>query len=211
MHLVGWTPLRYDEAFRTYQDLMLSLPSFGYPPAFLCLCCRHRRQTQLRRELRQLTEEDRVAFFDTMHIFYTISTADGRDKYGQTFDNYELIVAYHNSKVANNGRGQLGLSVVIFSRSFFLSVVFRVRRHMRPISRPHPRKHECEAVERDGTGAGGEKLRQLFLHYRLYVAVTFHRQREVFFFPYTQKILSKRDCTYGPRALTQRKTKRATE
>lgn len=53
----------------------------------------------VRRELRDLTEADRTAFFESMRVFYTISVDDGFQKYGPTFSNYQRLVAYHNSRV----------------------------------------------------------------------------------------------------------------
>ena len=34
-----------------------------------------------------------------MEIFYTITTPLGLAKYGEKFDNYEHVVAYHDAKV----------------------------------------------------------------------------------------------------------------
>lgn len=53
-----------------------------------------------RREIRILTDDDREAFFDTMEIWYTIPTSEGKLKYGSKFNNYERIVAYHDSRVS---------------------------------------------------------------------------------------------------------------
>lgn len=63
--------------------------------ATVTISCKH-----VRRELRQLTEEDRKDFLDAMEVYYTISTEDGKAKYGRDFFNYELLTAYHNSDVS---------------------------------------------------------------------------------------------------------------
>lgn len=57
------------------------------------------RHGDLRREIRSLTDEDREAFFDTMEIWYTIPTSEGKVKYGSKFENYERVTAYHDAKV----------------------------------------------------------------------------------------------------------------
>lgn len=54
----------------------------------------------VRRELRQLTDKDRVDFFEALRIFYTISIKDGTRMYGEDFNNYVRMVAIHNSKVS---------------------------------------------------------------------------------------------------------------
>ncbi|CAN0476416.1 unnamed protein product, partial [Hapterophycus canaliculatus] len=52
--------------------------------------CKH-----VRRELRQLTEADRKDFLDALQTYYTMSTEEGKAKYGGDFFNYELLTAYH--------------------------------------------------------------------------------------------------------------------
>lgn len=56
--------------------------------------CKH-----VRRELRDLTQADRTAFFTAMQEFYTVELQDGKDKYGANFANSDLMSAYHNSLV----------------------------------------------------------------------------------------------------------------
>lgn len=53
----------------------------------------------VRRELRDLTQRDREAFFEAMLLFYTVPLDDGRRKYGEMWSNAQLVSAYHNSKV----------------------------------------------------------------------------------------------------------------
>ncbi len=53
----------------------------------------------VRRELRDLTDADRTAFFSAMREFYTIPIKEGRVKYGKEFTNAKEIAAYHNSRV----------------------------------------------------------------------------------------------------------------
>ncbi|CAN0323954.1 unnamed protein product [Pylaiella littoralis] len=55
----------------------------------------------VRREIRQLTDGDREAFFDAMQIFFTIPNAVGKTKYGEDFENYQKIVAYHDSRITD--------------------------------------------------------------------------------------------------------------
>lgn len=53
----------------------------------------------VRRELRDLTEVDRTAFFLAMREFYTVSLDEGARKYGEGFANAKLVTAVHNSQV----------------------------------------------------------------------------------------------------------------
>lgn len=53
----------------------------------------------VRRELRDLTEEDRGVYFSTMAEFYGVSVREGKEKYGTAFGNSDLMAAYHNSRV----------------------------------------------------------------------------------------------------------------
>lgn len=39
-----------------------------------------------------------------MEIFYTIPTAEGKVKYGSKFNNYERVVAYHDSRVCKQAK-----------------------------------------------------------------------------------------------------------
>ncbi|CAM9366596.1 unnamed protein product, partial [Hapterophycus canaliculatus] len=52
----------------------------------------------VRRELRDLTEADRVAFFTAMREFYTVPLEEGRAKYGEEFSNAKRVAAYHNTR-----------------------------------------------------------------------------------------------------------------
>eukprot|EP00752_Nemacystus_decipiens_P007682 g6866.t2 len=52
----------------------------------------------VRRELRDLTEEDREVYFSTMAEFYRVSIREGKEKYGTAFGNSDLMAAYHNSR-----------------------------------------------------------------------------------------------------------------
>lgn len=63
----------------------------------------------IRREIRSLTDDDREAYFDAMEIFYTIPTSEGKALYGGKFNNYERIVAYHDSRVSEQGSRPLCL------------------------------------------------------------------------------------------------------
>lgn len=53
----------------------------------------------VRRELRDLTEADRTAYFSAMREFYTVPLEEGRAKYGAAFYNARHVAAYHNSRV----------------------------------------------------------------------------------------------------------------
>eukprot|EP00903_Cladosiphon_okamuranus_P009855 g9365.t1 len=55
----------------------------------------------VRREIRTLTDEDRELLLDTMEIWYTIPTSEGKVKYGSKFSNYERVVAYHDSRISD--------------------------------------------------------------------------------------------------------------
>lgn len=52
-----------------------------------------------RREIRDLTEDDREAFLDALQIWYTIPNDAGRANYGDDFENYERTTVYHNAQV----------------------------------------------------------------------------------------------------------------
>lgn len=54
----------------------------------------------VRRELRELTDADRSDVLDAMQVYYTVSTEEGKAKYGDDFVNYELLTAYHNADVS---------------------------------------------------------------------------------------------------------------
>lgn len=58
----------------------------------------------VRRELRELTMEDRAAFFATMREFYTVELAEGQKKYGAEFANAKVVAAVHNSQVSCHKR-----------------------------------------------------------------------------------------------------------
>eukprot|EP00904_Undaria_pinnatifida_P014260 jgi/Undpi1/9965/HiC_scaffold_28.g12419.m1 len=51
----------------------------------------------VRRELRDLTEGDRVKFLDAMEAYFKTPDAEGLDKYGEGFFSYERLTAYHNA------------------------------------------------------------------------------------------------------------------
>lgn len=53
----------------------------------------------VRRELRDLSEEDLNVYFSTMAEFYAVSIREGKAKYGTAFGNSDLMAAYHNSRV----------------------------------------------------------------------------------------------------------------
>lgn len=54
----------------------------------------------VRRELRELTDADRLDVLDAMEAYYTVPTDEGRAKYGDGFFNYELLTALHNADVS---------------------------------------------------------------------------------------------------------------
>lgn len=54
----------------------------------------------VRRELRELTDADRLDVLDAMEAYYTVPTEEGRAKYGEGFFNYELLTALHNADVS---------------------------------------------------------------------------------------------------------------
>lgn len=68
----------------------------------------------VRRELRELTMEDRTAFFATMREFYTVGLEEGREKYGSGFANAKVVAAVHNSQVSR-GVSELPKSPVLFA------------------------------------------------------------------------------------------------
>ena len=63
--------------------------------ATLTISCKY-----VRRELRELTDADRKDVLDAMQVYYTVSTVEGKAKYGDGFVNYELLTAYHNANVS---------------------------------------------------------------------------------------------------------------
>jgi len=50
----------------------------------------------VRRELRSLTTDDKVKFFNTMEIVYKTNREDGQAAYGDYFEPIDKLVAYHN-------------------------------------------------------------------------------------------------------------------
>lgn len=54
----------------------------------------------VRRELRDLTDADRTAFFSAMRELYTIPIEEGRAKYGEEFTSAKQLAAYHNTRVS---------------------------------------------------------------------------------------------------------------
>lgn len=52
-----------------------------------------------RREIRDLTDDDREAFLDALQIWYTIPNDAGKAKYGAGFNNYQRTTVYHNAEV----------------------------------------------------------------------------------------------------------------
>lgn len=55
----------------------------------------------VRREFRTLSEEDREDYLSAMEIFFTVQPAEGKSKYGESFNNYARIAAYHSSLVCD--------------------------------------------------------------------------------------------------------------
>ncbi|CAN0307687.1 unnamed protein product [Ectocarpus sp. 6 AP-2014] len=55
----------------------------------------------VRREIRELTDRDREAFFDAMQTWYTIPNSVGKTTYGPDFSNYMPITAIHGTEVEN--------------------------------------------------------------------------------------------------------------
>eukprot|EP00752_Nemacystus_decipiens_P006546 g5896.t1 len=53
----------------------------------------------VRREIRDLTDDDREAFLDALQIWYTIPNDEGRVKYGAAFENYQRTTVLHNAQV----------------------------------------------------------------------------------------------------------------
>ena len=49
----------------------------------------------MRRELRDLFEGDRQAFFSALEIVYTVSTADGKSTYGEEYKGADYFIEYH--------------------------------------------------------------------------------------------------------------------
>lgn len=52
-----------------------------------------------RREIRDLTDKDREAFFDAMQTWYTVPTSVGKITYGPDFSDYMSITATHGTDV----------------------------------------------------------------------------------------------------------------
>jgi hypothetical protein len=52
----------------------------------------------VRREIRSLTEKDRVAFFQALKTVFTVSTTDGQALYGDKFLGHAHLTALHNMK-----------------------------------------------------------------------------------------------------------------
>jgi hypothetical protein len=52
----------------------------------------------VRRELRRLTDEDRVAYFEALHEVFTTTTEKGQAKYGSGFTAHSDLTALHNSQ-----------------------------------------------------------------------------------------------------------------
>eukprot|EP00903_Cladosiphon_okamuranus_P010576 g10001.t1 len=56
------------------------------------VACKH-----VRRELRDLTQSDSTAFFRALGELYSVSTEEGKAKYGKKFANSKIMAAYHHS------------------------------------------------------------------------------------------------------------------
>lgn len=67
----------------------------------------------VRRELRTLTEADRIAFFEAMRVFYTITTEEAYRLYGSDFSNSIRMATVHNSQVSG-----IFLGLMLFTPSF---------------------------------------------------------------------------------------------
>lgn len=85
----------------------------------------------VRRELRELTDADRLDVLDAMEVYYTVSTAEGQAKYGEGFFNYEQLTALHNADVSLSLCPEKACETRTFARSLpsvFVAVssVFRV-------------------------------------------------------------------------------------
>eukprot|EP00903_Cladosiphon_okamuranus_P019564 g17994.t1 len=63
--------------------------------ATVTISCRY-----VRRELRELTDTDLKDVLDAMQVYYTVSTDEGKAKYGENFFNYKLLTAYHNADLS---------------------------------------------------------------------------------------------------------------
>lgn len=68
----------------------------------------------VRRELRDLTQDDRTRFFSAMREFYTVSKEDGRARYGEGFSNAKHMAAYHNSEVRRMWEGRFCCLICYF-------------------------------------------------------------------------------------------------
>lgn len=58
----------------------------------------------VRREIRDLTDADRTAFFKAMQEFYTVPLEQGKERYGVDFANAKRVAAFHNSEVSGATR-----------------------------------------------------------------------------------------------------------
>ena len=72
----------------------------------------------VRRELRDLTELDRVEFLDAMEAYYKTSDVEGLAKYGEAFSNYERLTAYHNAAVSESAEE------IVSSRAALVVIIF---------------------------------------------------------------------------------------
>jgi len=55
----------------------------------------------VRREIRKLTEEDREDFFNALEIAYSVSSQEGKEKYGDNFVNAQTVTAIHNKRAGD--------------------------------------------------------------------------------------------------------------
>ena len=56
----------------------------------------------VRREVRDLTADDRTRFFSAMRDFYTVTLEAGREKYGDGYVDAKRVAAFHNSEVSSS-------------------------------------------------------------------------------------------------------------
>ena len=56
----------------------------------------------VRREIRDLTENDREEFLEALEVYYTVGTEEGRAKYGDDFFDYRRLALFHNAPVSSD-------------------------------------------------------------------------------------------------------------
>ncbi|CAM9521680.1 unnamed protein product [Ascophyllum nodosum] len=80
------------------------------------LSCRY-----VRREIRDLTENDREEFLEALEVYYTVGTEEGRAKYGDDFFDYRRLALFHNAPL-DHLRYHAGLQFLTSHAAFGLTM-----------------------------------------------------------------------------------------